>query len=125
MALPVLFVLVAFAAIASATTTLSAADDGKEVTVPVNATFAIELDEQGSTGYGWDFDELDRSSVDVLDVTTTPKSKASLVGAPVVKVWTLKAKKAGTTDLKLLYFRSWEGRGTAVKAFRIQLRIVE
>jgi predicted secreted protein len=125
MALSALFVLTGFAAVASATTTLSAADDGNEVTVSLNATFTIELEEQGSTGYIWDFDDLDRTAVDLLEVTTRTKPDRALVGAPVLKVWTLKAKKVGTTDLKLLYFRSWEGKGKAVKSFRTRLSVVE
>jgi predicted secreted protein len=124
-ALPALFLLSVLSTAASATTTLSAADDGKEVTVLVNSTFSIELDEQGSTGYGWDFDDLDRTMVNVVEVATRTKSEAALVGAPVVKTWTLRATKTGATDIKLLYFRAWEGKGTAVKSFSIHLRIVD
>jgi predicted secreted protein len=124
LALSSLVALSAFTA-ARATTTLSAADDGTEVTVPVNATFLIELDEQGSTGYTWEFDDLDKAAVDLVEVTTRAKSGGALAGAPVVKTWTLKARKIGKTDLKLLYFRSWEGKGMAVKSFKAHLSVVE
>jgi predicted secreted protein len=122
-----LSILVALSTVAAApaAVVLSAGDNGSEVTVSINTPFTIELDEQGSTGYGWDFDGLDRTAVDVLDVVTRAKPGSAPVGAPVVKVWTLKGKKIGTTDLRLLYFRPWEGKERAVKSFAVQVKVVE
>ena len=40
-----------------------------------------------------------------------------------MQVWRFKAEKPGATEIKMAYYRPWEGVGKATEHFRIKLRI--
>jgi inhibitor of cysteine peptidase len=48
-----------------------------------------------------------------------------LMGAPVTTVWKFEAKAEGETTLSFLYFRSWEGKESAIKKEEYVLVIEE
>ncbi|MCK9376274.1 MAG: protease inhibitor I42 family protein [Syntrophobacterales bacterium] len=108
---------------ASEVTSLQAKDSGREIQVKVGALIELSLPEQAGTGYQWEFDRLDQQHFELLKTATRSLAEKHLVGGPVLKTWRLKAKTAGDSQLTLDYFRSWEGRGQAVKHFQVKVRI--
>ena len=98
-------------------------DNGKELTVPLGAVIQIELAAAGGTGYLWQFDDLDREHFELLKTETVKDEKPGLIGAPTVMRWQVKTRRQGRADLKLDYFRPWEGKDKAADQFVIRVRI--
>ena len=49
--------------------------------------------------------------------------KGYFVGAPVLTVWKLRAKKPGTSFVRMNCYRQWEGREKTVSRFEVQVKI--
>lgn len=70
-------------------------------------TFKISLEENGSTGYQWDYVISDADAAKLISVDSycfTPNA----VGTPTQKVWTFKAVKSGKHTVQFTYRRPWE-----------------
>ena len=108
-------------ATASEVTALQAKDNGREIRVKVGTIIELTLEEQGGTGYTWEFDQLDKKHFELVTTKTRPLS--DMIGAPVLMTWRLKVKNAGESQLALGYFRPWEGKVKAVKHFLVKVNI--
>ena len=102
---------------------LQGKDSGKEILVKPGAMIQLSLEEQGGSGYVWEFDQLDEQHFEVVKTETNPLAEKNRVGGLILKTWRLKAKKTGETKLSLDYFRLWEGRAKAVNHFSVKVRI--
>jgi len=98
-------------------------DNGKEIQVKTGEVFELSLDEQGGTGYTWEFNRFDNKRFQVMGAETRHLADLPRVGGPVLRVWRLKAKAPGLSRLSLDYLRPWEGRAKAVKHFEVKVRI--
>jgi predicted secreted protein len=99
-------------------------DNGKDIRVKEGATIELSLEEQGGTGYLWDFNRLDENHFEVVKIETRPPAKEQArVGGPVFKTWWLQVKKAGESQLTLDYFRPWEGRAKAASHYQVKIHI--
>lgn len=107
-----------------ASVALTKKDGGSKIKVNSGSIIQIGLPENGSTGYAWYFDNL---SVDyfeaVKDKTVTLLPDEKTVGAPAFATWVLMAKKKGKSELKLRYYRIWEGPQSAVDTFNVHVEI--
>jgi inhibitor of cysteine peptidase len=110
-------------AAASEVTAVQKKDSGQEIQVKAGAIIELSLQEQAGTGYRWEFDRLDQKHFELVKTETRPLAAKPRVGGPVLKTWRLKAKTPGESQLALDYFRPWEGKGKAVKHFRVKVRI--
>jgi predicted secreted protein len=109
---------------ASETAVLLQKDNGRVVRATEGAIIKLSLEEQGGTGYIWDFNQLDENYFEVIKVeTSSPAEKNAKVGGPVVKTWWLKVKKKGTSQISLDYFRPWEGRSKAAAHYQVKVDI--
>jgi predicted secreted protein len=97
-------------------------NNGQTMEVEKGELFRIELEELGSAGYRWHLTDLDREYLDLVSKETGPRSGGRL-GAPVMALWLLKAKKIGQTQISLDYYRSWEGKEKASEHLSIELII--
>jgi predicted secreted protein len=104
-------------------TVLQMHDHGKEIRVQAGEVIELALEEQGGTGYLWEFDHLDKNHFQVVSTETRRLTGQPLVGGPVLKVWQLKTKAPGEAKLCLDYLRPWEGRAKAVKHFEVKVHI--
>jgi inhibitor of cysteine peptidase len=104
-------------------TVLRLSDSGKEIQVRVGALIELALEEQGGTGFIWEFDRCDGKRIEVVHTETRLLADQTLVGGPVLRIWKLKTKTPGITRLSLDYLRPWEGRAKAVKHFEVNVRI--
>jgi predicted secreted protein len=90
------------------TAVIDARADG-ETRLQRGQLLAIELDSNASTGYAW---EIVEDGSPVLEPAPVPASAAPAVtpmpGAGGTSRWRFRAAQSGTTNLRLLYRRSWE-----------------
>jgi predicted secreted protein len=122
-ALPLIFV--AAVSLASETVIVDNAFNGREIKVRAGAAIQVELKQPGATGYSWEIKDLDKEHFEILNVQTKDLSNnKDIVGAPIAKIWRIKAKSSGKATLKFLYFRSWEGEESAVEKFVLTVRIL-
>lgn len=103
---------------------ISRNDSGKEITVSRGNLIELSLESQGATGYLWKFERIDPEYVDFVREETTSKSVPGRTGGPVIHIWTLLVKKEGLTEIRMSYYRPWEGKSTAVDTFMVRLRIL-
>ena len=96
-------------------------DDGRTAEVRVGETIEVTLPENASTGYLWTVDRLDAGVVRQLSAESHNPAKA--IGAPGAIVFSFEAIKAGTGEIALKYWRSWEGDASVAKRFGVRLRV--
>jgi predicted secreted protein len=94
-------------------------------TVTVGSEFAVVLEENPSTGYGWTY-TMDPPG---LAAETAEESFAAvpepMPGSPVNTVWKFRADSAGEVVLTYLYYRPWEKPETAIKRMTYTVKIAK
>lgn len=99
-------------------------DDGKEITVKKGDVIQIEMEASGTAGFSWEFENFDNKHLTLLEEKTKGSTKEGFTGAPIIKIWQLRAKKDGETEVIMRYFRAWEGAEKAISKFRIKIKIL-
>lgn len=87
-----------------------------------NNTFKVSLEENGSTGYQWEYTISDNAAANLLSVDSycfTP----NLIGTPVQKVWTFKALKPGKYTIQFTYRRPWETDVQPLKTLKYDIYV--
>lgn len=80
-------------------------DDNTTVTLPVGSNITISLEENPTTGYGWNV----TSSTGLQLVNETyDAQETELLGAPGVHIWEYVAADEGAGEFSAVYMRSWE-----------------
>jgi len=97
-------------------------DSGKEITVKAGQVIQIQVEGMGGTGYWWYVQNLDAGCVELLSEKTRVVSDGRM-GGPVLGLWTFRAKEPGTTEIKMDYYRSWEGSAKAADHFQVTIKI--
>ena len=98
-------------------------DDGKEIAVKTDDVLQIELEAFGGAGYEWKFEDLNYEYFELIEEETKVVTKSGFVGTPNIKVWHLRVKKAGETEIIMFCFRVWEGKDKAADKFKIKVKI--
>lgn len=103
--------------------TLTQADNGKSITLQVNQTVVIALNENPTTGFQWAID----SSPDPLLLLTASQylspSQPGLIGGGGQRILTLQAHKAGTEKLQIKLWRAWEGDSSIIDRFAVTVEV--
>jgi predicted secreted protein len=107
---------------ADATVTVTKEQGGREIALKVGNILLIELPGKAGTGFSWVAEETFAPCLKLMDQTTR-QLKESLPGGPVMQVWRFQAVKPGACEIKIAYYRPWEGVGKAVDHFRLKLHI--
>jgi predicted secreted protein len=97
-------------------------DNGKEVKLKTGQSFQIQLEAAGGTGYWWYVQSPDARHVELLGEKTQAQAEGRL-GGPVLGIWVFQAKERGTTEIKMAYYRTWEGLEKAIEKFRVKIMI--
>ena len=80
---------------------------GAPIKVKVGRIFAIRMESNPTTGYGWQLSKaLDNKISLVTNAFIPPDSK--LCGAGGHEVWTFKAIEQGQAEISMQYVRPWE-----------------
>ena len=98
---------------------------GSEIKVRPGDIIQVELPALGSAGYSWHIGQMDGERLEFVSQSTRQVSDDGRVGAPVVGVWKFKARKQGTTGIKMDLYRQWEGAGKSVDHFSLRVIISE
>ena len=99
-----------------------------KIELQVGDVVQIQLTGTPTTGYWWHFQTLNDKYVEIIKEYTEPYAATGGVqkemdGGPMLGVWQLRAKKAGTTTVGMAYYRSWEDGDTARHRFCVTLQI--
>ncbi|MBP2201931.1 inhibitor of cysteine peptidase [Methanococcus voltae] len=87
----------------------------KNVELSVNETYEIELEENPSTGYIWEYNYTKNDDVVKIITDNYFAPENDLMGASGTHKWKLNALKAGTATVEFEYSRSWEEGSTTKK----------
>jgi inhibitor of cysteine peptidase len=98
---------------------LTETDNGRTVDLRVGESVRLILPENATTGYRWTVDHFDREVVDPAG--SEPHYAGGAVGSAGQVAFDFKAKKAGSGEVALKYWRHFEGEGSVVKRFRFRL----
>jgi len=107
---------------ADATITVTKEQGGREIALKVGNILRIELPGKGGTGYLWLVEGTFAPYLKLMDQATRQVTEGRL-GGPVIQVFRFKAAQPGATEIKMAYYRPWEGVGKAVDHFRVKLHI--
>ena len=79
------------------------------INVSQGENFTISLESNtGSTGFNW-WSQFDTEYLSLVDSASMPGNQgAGMVGVPGKQLFTFNAKKAGETDVMMLYLQPWE-----------------
>jgi predicted secreted protein len=99
-------------------------DNGREMTVASGNIVKLELSSQGGAGYAWHMINLDPEYFEIIKEETFFQSELAKTGAPVTHIWKLKARKEGSSEIVLDYFRDWEGISKSVDHFNVRIIII-
>src|SRR5579859_4814832 len=103
------------------TTSLSGSDNGKTIMVHVGDEIDIALDSNPTTGYDWAIDKSNDSLLAFKQMQYQPSSNA--VGSGGTDTFTFVAKSAGTVNLQLKYWRSFEGDRSISQRYAVTVQI--
>ena len=107
---------------ADATITVTKEQGGREIALKVGNILRIELPGKGGTGYLWLVEGTFAPYLKLMDQATRQVTEGRL-GGPVIQVFRFKTAQPGATEIKMAYYRPWEGVGKAVDHFRVKLHI--
>jgi predicted secreted protein len=97
-------------------------DNGKEIKVKCGSVVQIALEQLGSAGYSWNVNKVNTDYLVLLSDKTVAATETK-IGAPVLREWRFKTIKKGSVEIRMDYYRKWEGIGKATKHFLIKLSI--
>jgi len=96
---------------------MTESDSGKTVEVDVGDKLELSLQENATTGYRWEIEDLDHKIISVKDEDYQPAS--GKVGSGGSKKWSLKAIAPGKTECRLKLWRQFEGNSSVQKRFSV------
>ncbi len=103
------------------TTSLSASDNGKTITVHVGDEIDIALDSNPTTGFDW---AIDKSNDALLTLKQKDyQASSNAIGSGGTDTFKFVAKSAGTVNLQLKYWRSFEGDRSIVHRYAVTIQI--
>ena len=76
----------------------------------------LELQENNTTGYSWHFDELNYEIV-----SERQERKSDLIGSPATHIWILRPKSLAKSDIRMSYYRTWEGKRSDTLQFKVKI----
>ena len=116
----------------SHTLILTSQDNGSSVILRQGETLQVVLSGNAGTGYGWDLERHDASRMEPLGMESRqapgpplPDGRSlPLTGGPQQISFRFRMLRPGRSTLELRYWRPWEGAGSIIERFRLQVVIV-
>lgn len=128
--LPVLSLVVAASMVLTAcsgrTVKISAEDNGSTIEMKQGQTLVLSIDGNPTTGYTWEVDSVDASvlqSEGEADYSTDFRLRPGMTGVGGTYKFKFTAANAGTTALKLKYWRSFEPENPPVETFEVTVDV--
>jgi predicted secreted protein len=99
-------------------------DNGSTISIPVDKALNIKLEANFSTGYSWDTVTIDTTIIKFKESSyESDKSLPGATGMGGMQQITFTPVSVGMTVLKLGYLRPWEGRGSMIDSFQINVKV--
>ncbi len=100
---------------------LTEADDNRTVELRVGESVRLTLPENATTGYRWAVDRVDQDVIEAGE----PQSQygGGAPGSAGQVSFDFKAKKAGSGEVALKYWRHFSGDGSIIKRFHFRLNV--
>ena len=116
----------------SDTLIVTAQDNGSSLILRQGETLQVVLSGNAGTGYSWDLERHDPSRIEPLGMESRqapgpplPDGRSlPLAGGPQQTTFRFRMLRPGRSMLVLRYWRPWEGAGSIIERFRLQLVIV-
>ena len=105
-------------------TRLTAADAGSTVSMRVGETLEISLEGNPTTGYTWELAPDDQGLL-VRQGEAEFKAESALLGSGGLVTLRFKALRPGTTELKLIYQRTFEPNVPPLRTFAVHVLVVK
>ena len=105
------------------TVTVRKEQSGQELQVRTGDMIRVELPTTGGTGYAWYVDKLNSEYLELVSEQTKQESEQGKIGAPVTAIWLFRAKKEGWSEIRLDYFRKWEGKEKSADHFIVKVHV--
>jgi inhibitor of cysteine peptidase len=99
---------------------LTEADDGRTVEAGVGDTIRVSLPENAGGGYRWDIERVDGA---IEKAGSQPHYPSDAVGSGGMMTFVFMAKKAGSGEIVLKNWRSFEGDASVQQRFRVRVRV--
>ena len=119
---------------ATNTRVVTAADNGRQVTLRRGEQLQVVLSDNAGTGYSWEIEHNDAALLTPEGQETRqdpgpPTSPGSprpvgVVGGPMEVRFLFRALGKGNGELRLRHWRPWEGPRSVDRRFRLVLRVV-
>ncbi len=106
-------------------TTVTEADNGREVTLSKESKLVVELPSNQTTGYSWQVGGPIDDKVLVHEETRYVRPGTNRIGAGGTEQLQFRAIGDGKTEVRLDYARPWERSAAPAKVFIIQVSVKE
>jgi inhibitor of cysteine peptidase len=100
---------------------LAQTDNDKTVDIRLRGTVRVTLPENATSGFRWAIDRYDEELVEALG--TEARYPPNRIGAGGEVTFDFQAKKIGTGEIALKYWRHWEGDSSVTTRFRVWLHV--
>ncbi len=97
------------------------AKESKDMIEMSEQSFVVSLEENGTTGYLWNYKIADENIVKFENDDFIVPAQTGMTGAPGTRVFTFKAAAPGKTTIELSYARSWEA--SAIKTVTVAVEV--
>ena len=116
------FLLVCLSSCGGKIVKLDENSNGQTIELNKGQTLSISLQGNPTTGYNWELAEVDQSILKPMGEADY-KSDSMLIGSGGVYTFKFEALDSGTTDLKLIYFRSFEKDTPPINTFELNVTV--
>jgi predicted secreted protein len=96
-------------------------DPSKTIEIESGKQFDIKLEGNATTGYEWE-PSFDQNYIKLVNKEYKVESDPGRVGAPGEQYFTFQALKQGTTEITIVYKRSWEEGSADKKVFKVNIK---
>jgi inhibitor of cysteine peptidase len=92
--------------------------NGQTISIVTGSKITLSLQSNPTTGFNWEIVDFDPS---ILSLVGEPyyKSDSALIGSGGVLTYTFQVLNQGTSNLKLVYQRSWEKEIAPAQTFEV------
>ncbi len=95
--------------------------NGDTISVTVSETFTVELESNPSTGYTWVVEQADGLRL----LSERWSGDSDLVGSPGISTFEFEAEEPGTTQLAMVYTRTWTEDDPLDRVFTLTVEVTE
>jgi len=102
---------------------LSQTDNGKTITLKLGEDVVLQLEENPTTGFRWEFEQRNDEILQLIGTDYVPHGTG--LGRGGERIFRFKASKRGNAHVVLKLWRPWQGDVSVHARYEVSFRIVE